>query len=212
MGICAKSSERSEEPTELPFGSFSTCGTRAGRVRSTPRSGNPSRVNGGKPQMRPATAQIAALMARVADLERRLGLDSSNSGKPPSSDGLKKPVRVRSLREPSGKALGGQKGHPGETLRQAQTPDVVVDHYPQACSRCGMVLTAAMATGHGARQIFDLPEPRPLVVTEHRAHACCCTSCGARTKAGFPTEVVALRRARERVGHAWCLSRRIPVR
>ena len=48
--------------------------------------------------------QIAALTARVADLERRLGLDSSNSGKPPSSDELKKPARVRSLREPSGKA------------------------------------------------------------------------------------------------------------
>jgi transposase len=44
--------------------------------------------------------QIAVLTARVADLERRLGLDSSNSGKPPSSDGLRKPARVRSLREP----------------------------------------------------------------------------------------------------------------
>jgi hypothetical protein len=31
-------------------------------------------------------AQIAALMARVGELERRLGLNSSNSGKPPSSD------------------------------------------------------------------------------------------------------------------------------
>src|SRR5712671_8168085 len=79
-------------------------------------------------------AENAALKARMADLERRLGLDSSNSGKPPSSDGLKKPVRVRSLREPSGKAPGGQKGHPGETLRQAQTPDAIVDHYPQACA------------------------------------------------------------------------------
>jgi transposase len=136
-------------------------------------------------------AQIAALTARIADLERRLGLDSSNSGKPPSSDGLKKPVRVRSLREPSGKAAGGQKGHPGETLRQADMPDIIVDHYPQACTRCGMVLTAAMATGHRARQVFDLPEPRSLVVTEHRAYACCCTSCGARTKAAFPAAAVA---------------------
>jgi hypothetical protein len=33
--------------------------------------------------------------ARIAELERRLGLNSANSGKPPSSDGLKKPVRVR---------------------------------------------------------------------------------------------------------------------
>jgi transposase len=136
-------------------------------------------------------AQIAALTARISELERRLGLDSSNSGKPPSSDGLKKPARVRSLREPSGKAPGGQKGHPGETLRQAQTPDTIVDHYPQACARCGMALTATMSTGHGARQVFDLPEPRLLVVTEHRAHACRCVSCGARTKAAFPTAVVA---------------------
>jgi transposase len=135
-------------------------------------------------------AQIAALTARIAELERRLGLDSSNSSKPPTSDGLKKPARVRSLREPSGKPPGGQKGHPGGTLRQVQMPDVIVDHYPQACGRCGAALTSAMTTGHSARQVFDLPEPRPLVVTEHRAHACC-TSCGARTKAAFPTGVAA---------------------
>ena len=48
-------------------------------------------------------AEIAALKARIAELERRLGLNSSNSSKPPSSDGLKKPARVSSLRESSGK-------------------------------------------------------------------------------------------------------------
>jgi transposase len=63
-------------------------------------------------------AEIAALKAQVAELERRLGLNSSNSGKPPSSDGLNKAARVKSLREPSGKKTGGQKGHKGETLRQ----------------------------------------------------------------------------------------------
>ena len=45
------------------------------------------------------------LTARLAELERRLGLNSRNSGKPPSSDGLKKPPRVGSLREPTGRPL-----------------------------------------------------------------------------------------------------------
>src|SRR5450830_407462 len=82
-------------------------------------------------------AEIAALKAHIAELERRLGLNSSNSGKPPSSDGLKKPARVTSLRERSGKKPGGQKGHKGETLRQVTDPNEVIDHYPSACSTCG---------------------------------------------------------------------------
>src|SRR5262249_32898562 len=135
--------------------------------------------------------QIAALTARVADLERRLGLDSSNSGKPPSSDLFKKPARVRSVREHSGTPAGGQRGLPGDRLRKAERPDAIIVHYPQSCIRCGAALTAAMSTGHGSRQVFDLPEPCPLVVTEHRTHACRCTACGARTKAAFPLGVVA---------------------
>jgi transposase len=134
---------------------------------------------------------ITGLQAQIAELQRRLGLDSSNSGKPPSSDGLKKPTRTRSLRERSGKPRGGQKGHPGDTLYQVETPDVVVDHYPETCAGCGAVLTAAMATTHTARQVFDLPEPSPPVVTEHRAHFCSCAQCGTRTQATFPKGVAA---------------------
>jgi transposase len=134
-------------------------------------------------------AENAALKARIAELERRLGLNSGNSGKPPSSDGLKKPPRTRSSREPSGKKPGGQKGHKGETLRQVAEPDSIVDHFPPSCAACGAAVTPAMSAGHSARQVFDLPEPRPLVVTEHRAHDCVCTGCGARTRASFPDGV-----------------------
>ena len=136
-------------------------------------------------------AENAALTGRLAELERRLGLNSSNSGKPPSSDGLKKPTRVGSLREPSGRKTGGQKGHPGETLCRVEKPDAIIDHYPETCAACGEPLTAAMATGHISRQVFDLPEPRPLIVTEHRAHGCCCAACGTQTRAAFPEAVTA---------------------
>lgn len=134
-------------------------------------------------------AENASLKTRIAELERRLGLDSSNSGKPPSSDGLRKPARVKSLRERSGKKPGGQKGHKGETLLQVATPDKVVDHYPPACSVCSAGLAPETSVGHSARQVFDLPEPQPLVVTEHRAHDCRCAACGAETRAPFPDGV-----------------------
>src|SRR4249920_609613 len=136
-------------------------------------------------------ALIAQLQERIAELERRLGLNSGNSGKPPSSDGLKKPVRVSSRRERSGKKTGGQNGHPGETLRRSETPDATIDHFPQPCAGCGEALSAAMATDHIARQVFDLPEPQPLIVTEHRAHRCYCAACGTHTRANFPEGVKA---------------------
>jgi transposase len=139
--------------------------------------------------VRAQAAENAALKVRIAELERRLGLNSGNSGKPPSSDGLKKPPRTRSSREPSGKRPGGQKGHKGETLRQVAEPDSIVDHFPSSCAACGAAVTPAMSAGHGARQVFDLPEPRSLVVTEHRAHDCVCTGCGAHTRASFPDGV-----------------------
>jgi len=137
-------------------------------------------------------AENAMLRSRIAELERRLGLDSSNSGKPPSSDGLKKqPSRVRSLRERSGRKSGGQKGHRGETLRQIETPDDVVDHVPPTCGGCGASLAGSVSTDYAARQVFDLPEPPPLVVTEHRAHVCCCANCGTQTQGQFPEGVTA---------------------
>jgi transposase len=133
---------------------------------------------------------LAASNALVAELKRRLGLNSGNSGKPPSSDGLKKPPRTKSLREPSGKKPGGQKGHPGETLRQVENPDVIINHYPEACAKCDERLTPDMTTDYSARQVIDVPEPK-VVVTEHRAYRCLCPNCDTKTSAAFPAEVTA---------------------
>ena len=80
--------------------------------------------------------QVSRLVERIEGLERRLGLNSGNSGKPPSSDGLKKPKskrRTRSLRGKSGRKPGGQPGHKGETLRRTGHPDQVKDHVPSSC-------------------------------------------------------------------------------
>lgn len=103
----------------------------------------------------------AQLTARVAELERQRGLNSRNSSQPPSTEGLKKPRRTLSVREPSGKKPGGQPGHPGETLRPVAEPNVILDHYPTPCATCGAPLTPEAATAYSARQVFDLPEPQP---------------------------------------------------
>src|ERR1700680_3122080 len=142
-----------------------------------------------EPSREELIALVAALQARITELEPRLGLNSRNSGRPPSSDGLRKPARVTSWRERSGKKSGGQKGHKGETLRQVAVADDVINHYPSACATCGAGLAAQASAGHSARQVFDLPQPQPLVVTEHRAHDCHCAVCGTTTRGRFPDGV-----------------------
>lgn len=136
-------------------------------------------------------ALIYALLARVAELERRLGLNSGNSGKPPSSDGYGKKPSPQNLREKSGKKSGGQAGHQGANLRQVDNPDTIVDHCPNACAGCGAALGPEQAMGYRKRQVFDIPQPRPIEVTEHRAHRYLCPHCGATTDALFPDEVTA---------------------
>ena len=134
------------------------------------------------------------LQERVAELERRAALDSTNSSKPPATDGPGKKrgrnKRTESERSRSGKPSGGQPGHKGTTLRQTGIPDRVVDHDPTACSGCGAPLSASDRKGTPARrQVFDLPEPCPLEVTEHRAHSCRCPGCDTLTRAAFPDHV-----------------------
>ena len=134
--------------------------------------------------------QIAALEAEVAELRRRLDLDSSTSSKPPSSDGFNKKSRAVSLREASGRPSGGQKGHKGGTLRQVADPDHILRHGAETCVHCRALLAAEMQEAVEKRQVFDLC-PRPLVVTEHQIAIYRCAACGFVTKAAFPADVAA---------------------
>lgn len=131
--------------------------------------------------------QIDRLTARVAELEARLGKDSTNSSRPPSSEHPHaKPVRPK---PESKRARGGQPGHPkhGRALIPTADCQAVVPCRPTACRRCGRPLSGA-DPAPVRHQVWDLPEIRP-VVTEYQRHrlvcACGCSTCG-ELPAGVP--------------------------
>lgn len=140
-------------------------------------------------QLAERDALIAQLQARIVELEARLGMNSKNSHRPPSSDGPAKPV-PRSLRGKSGRKPGGQPGHPGDTLRLTDDPDETVRHVPDRCRGCGTGLRGRPVTRVIRRQVFDLPEPAPLHVVEHQLVAKTCW-CGTETVAAAPDGVAA---------------------
>ena len=138
--------------------------------------------------VRNLTGQLTSLQTKVVELEARLALNSRNSSKPPSSDGLAKP-KPKSLRKTGEHPNGGQKGHPGHTLKKVAVPDRTETHWPAAhCDACGGFVTEPMALE--ARQVFDLP-PLRFEVTEHPVFAGPCAACGKICRGEFPVGVVA---------------------
>ncbi|MEV6980657.1 DUF6444 domain-containing protein, partial [Sphaerisporangium sp. NPDC051017] len=126
--------------------------------------------------------------ARIADLEARLGLNSGNSSKPPSSDGLVKPA-PKSLRKSGQRKPGRPKGTPGATLMQVDRPDIRLRHEPERCRGCGHDLAGAPEAGVKRRQVFDIP-PVTVEVTEHQLIERRC-GCGVVTRGSAPQEVTA---------------------
>jgi transposase len=131
--------------------------------------------------------QIAQLQDRITALADRLAINSRNSSKPPSSDGVVK--QTRSLRQPSQRKPGGQPGHPGATLQQVAEPDQLVPHAPAQCAACGTALSEVVGRlGDERRQVFELP-PLKLLVTEHRVVIKACPGCGQENAGTFPAGV-----------------------
>jgi len=132
--------------------------------------------------------RLSELEAENAALKARLGMDSSNSSKPPSSDGLnkksKKDSSLRGVLEEVPKK-GRTKPQPP---KQVETPDETADIRPDRCGECGESLEGTEASGTEKRQVFDLPKPRPCV-KEYRSHAVNCPRCSARTWGKFPEGV-----------------------
>ena len=131
-------------------------------------------------------AKVATLEARVVTLEERLGQNSQNSSRPPSTD---PPHLPKPQRKPSGRKPGGQPGHEGvgRCLKSPEEVDEFVEVKPEACAGCGAKLEGS--DPHPVRhQVTELPPVRAKV-TEYQLHTLCCAACGAATCAPLPEGV-----------------------
>ncbi len=128
--------------------------------------------------------RIAALERRVRELEERLGQNSTNCNKPPSSDG---PAVKRRPPRPHGQPpKGGQHGHPRHTS-PLLPPDHTEHLRPTQCRRCGHALRGDDPQPL-VHQVLELPPIRP-VVTEYRRHRPRCPRCRTTTCAALPANV-----------------------
>ena len=105
-------------------------------------------------------ASMELLLVLVSLLINRLGLNSRNSSKPPSSD----PNRPKVKKSAGEKKPGGQKGHDGTTLQQFLDPDCIEEI---KLDRSTLPDGQYKDAGYEARQVVDIDILR--VVTEYRA-------------------------------------------
>jgi transposase len=134
-------------------------------------------------------AEIESLKTEVAALRERLGQNSTNSSRPPSSD---PPQASRpSRREPSGKKQGAQVGHPGagRSLKPMEEVNHLVELRPPRCRRCGRRLQGDDPQP-ARHQVTEIPSA-PAEVTEYRRHTLACAACGGKTEAEWGEEVPA---------------------
>lgn len=130
---------------------------------------------------------IKRLEARVAELERRLGMTPQNSSLPPSS---RHPHAKPTPRpKPSGRKPGGQPGHPKHerALVPPERVDETVVLKPTACRRCGERLRGSDPDPL-RHQVWELPKFQPTI-TEYRRHRLTCRCCGVSTCAKLPRGV-----------------------
>jgi transposase len=132
--------------------------------------------------------QLAKQGELLQALQARLGKNSRNSSKPPSSDGYGKAKRTESLRKSGANPTGGQPGHEGQTLMAVAHPDRVATHEVPRCLHCQASLDEIASVGYEERQVFDIPAIR-IEVTAHRAKIKVCAACGSTNKGPFPESV-----------------------
>jgi hypothetical protein len=130
------------------------------------------------------TAKIENLTEEVRKLRTQIDKDSSNSSKPPSSDGFKKtPKNIPNGREKTSRKPGGQKGHKGNIPILFESPDETVDLRSPLCE-CG-----------GKIDYAGNPKRKQVVEITLRAHVReyadeegVCAVCGRKHRINFPKE------------------------
>ena len=133
-------------------------------------------------QIRKKDKELARLRDRLSQYESPDN-NSGNSSTPPSKERMKDEIvrRTKTLRKPSGKKPGGQKGHEGHRLSCTATPDEVVDDTPNYCTNCGESLADAERVLDYVTQVVSIPELKP-VVKEIRHYIMICKNCGERIR------------------------------
>lgn len=134
-------------------------------------------------------SQVGKLQAHVTTLEERLTLDSSNSSKPPSTDGPASGKRMP--RRCSGRKRGAQKGHKGHhrALLDEQQVQQIIECKPAEVCECGAAVEA-LADEPIRHQVFEVPEVQAQV-HEYRRYAGRCTGCGKAHRGVLPAGVPA---------------------
>jgi transposase len=152
-------------------------------------------------QVEQLTGQVEQLRVRIEQLERQIRRNSSNSGKPPSSDSIyaKQPPsspeappgrrRDRSLRTPSGRNPGKQPGDRGTTMRLVDAPDEQVVCGPPVCSGCDRDLASVVVSAQQRHQVTDLTPPPPPTTIEYLLQAKVCPDCGTTSIGELPSRV-----------------------
>ncbi|ORT46822.1 hypothetical protein KBI5_23115 [Frankia sp. KB5] len=111
--------------------------------------------------------KVAELELEVAELRRRVGMDSTNSSVPPSREPVGAKEKRRAERRQGSERVrskekkpGGQPGHPGSGLSREAEPDRSRAADPPAqCSSCEADLADAVVLPDGWAQVWDLLDP-----------------------------------------------------
>jgi len=135
---------------------------------------------------------IEVLTERVAELERQVASDSSNSSRPPSSDAPwdKKPAKKRSSRRRSGRKPGKQPGSVSSSRSLIDDPDERLEIHPDHCTSCDASLRGASEHGRQRRQVVDVTQAPPPMVTEYQRISKVCPCCGTVTTPGWEDPTV----------------------